>query len=90
MDMPIFGIFDGLIRQFITSFYYNKYSYLVMRVEINCNVSKSREIFAFKLILLSNTLCFRDKGHKKWMGRDLNSRPPVCETGIITSLDHPS
>lgn len=24
------------------------------------------------------------------MGRDLNSRPPVCETGIITSLDHPS
>jgi hypothetical protein len=27
---------------------------------------------------------------KEWMGRDLNSRPPVCETGIITSLDHPS
>jgi hypothetical protein len=26
----------------------------------------------------------------KWMGRDLNSRPPVCETGIITRLDHPS
>jgi hypothetical protein len=24
------------------------------------------------------------------MGRDLNSRPPVCETGIITRLDHPS
>ena len=27
---------------------------------------------------------------REWMGRDLNSRPPVCETGIITSLDHPS
>jgi hypothetical protein len=27
---------------------------------------------------------------QKWMGRDLNSRPPVCETGIITMLDHPS
>ena len=26
----------------------------------------------------------------KWMGRDLNSRPPVCETGILTKLDHPS
>ena len=25
-----------------------------------------------------------------WMGRDLNSRPPVCETGILTRLDHPS
>ena len=27
---------------------------------------------------------------REWMGRDLNSRPPVCETGIITRLDHPS
>ena len=24
------------------------------------------------------------------MGRDLNSRSPVCETGIITRLDYPS
>lgn len=24
------------------------------------------------------------------MGRDLNSRPPVCETGILTILDNPS
>ena len=24
------------------------------------------------------------------MGRDLNSRPPVCETGILTRLDYPS
>ena len=24
------------------------------------------------------------------MGRDLNSRSPVCETGILTKLDHPS
>ena len=27
---------------------------------------------------------------EKWMGRDSNSRPPVCETGILTRLDHPS
>lgn len=27
---------------------------------------------------------------KRWMGRDLNSRSPVCETGILTKLDHPS
>ena len=27
---------------------------------------------------------------QKWMGRDLNSRPPVCETGILTRLDYPS
>jgi hypothetical protein len=26
----------------------------------------------------------------KWMGRDSNSRPPVCETGILTRLDYPS
>ena len=25
-----------------------------------------------------------------WMGRDSNSRPPVCETGILTRLDYPS
>ena len=25
-----------------------------------------------------------------WMGRDSNSRSPVCETGIITRLDYPS
>jgi hypothetical protein len=25
-----------------------------------------------------------------WMGRDLNSRPPVCKTGILTRLDYPS
>jgi hypothetical protein len=24
------------------------------------------------------------------MGRDLNSRPPVCKTGILTRLDYPS
>jgi hypothetical protein len=28
--------------------------------------------------------------NQKWMGRDLNSRPPVCETGILTRLDYPS
>ena len=27
---------------------------------------------------------------KEWMGRDLNSRPPVCKTGILTRLDYPS
>jgi hypothetical protein len=26
----------------------------------------------------------------EWMGRDSNSRPPVCETGILTRLDYPS
>ena len=26
----------------------------------------------------------------KWMGRDSNSRPPVCKTGILTRLDYPS
>jgi hypothetical protein len=24
------------------------------------------------------------------MGRDSNSRPPVCKTGILTRLDYPS
>ena len=28
--------------------------------------------------------------NRKWMGRDSNSRPPVCETGILTRLDYPS
>lgn len=27
---------------------------------------------------------------REWMGRDLNSRPPACEAGILTGLDHPS
>ena len=27
---------------------------------------------------------------REWMGRDLNSRPPVCKTGILTRLDYPS
>ena len=28
--------------------------------------------------------------YREWMGRDLNSRPPVCKTGILTRLDYPS
>src|ERR671925_2081219 len=27
---------------------------------------------------------------REWMGRDSNSRPPVCKTGILTRLDYPS
>jgi hypothetical protein len=30
------------------------------------------------------------KEDREWMGRDLNSRPPVCKTGILTRLDYPS
>ena len=31
-----------------------------------------------------------ERRENKWMGRDSNSRPPVCETGILTRLDYPS
>jgi 4a-hydroxytetrahydrobiopterin dehydratase len=34
--------------------------------------------------------CSKKLSSREWMGRDLNSRPPVCKTGILTRLDYPS
>jgi hypothetical protein len=30
----------------------------------------------------------KKKERKKWAGQDLNSRPPPCQGGILTRLDH--
>ena len=43
----------------------------------NCKINYERQVS-------------KSEHEKEWMGRDSNSRPPVCKTGILTRLDYPS
>ena len=45
---------------------------------------------AYENNIVENTPVNKSLHESKWMGRDSNSRPPVCETGILTRLDYPS
>ena len=56
----------------------------------NACESEQERMRSFSPPVATHAVSAENERENTWMGRDLNSRPPVCETGILTSLDHPS